>query len=90
MAKRKFQVQVEDIEEILEYNEEKRFESRELLTKGIEKLSERDKELLKKHYFELLSLQEIADSVGKTYQNTAVMIHDAQIRLRENIKKMIN
>jgi len=91
MAKRNFQVQVEDIEEILKYDEKDRFEAGEdmrLLTAGIEKLSERDKELLKKYYFEWLSLQEIAESSGKSYQNTAKMIHDAKKRLKEKITEI--
>jgi len=91
MARRNFQIPFENIEEILKYDEENRFEAREdlrLLTEAIERLSERDNCFLKKCYFEWLSLQEIADSAGESYQNTAKMIHDAKKRLKEKIKQI--
>lgn len=88
LAKQNFRVSLEQIEEMLTYDEEKRLDAREKLKQtwdAIEKLSPRDRDVLKKHYFEWRSLQEIADSVGERYGTTAKIIHDAKKRLMEKL-----
>ncbi|MCP4346050.1 MAG: sigma-70 family RNA polymerase sigma factor [Desulfobacterales bacterium] len=89
LAKQNFRVPIEEIEEMLVYDEEKRLDAREklkMIQNAMEKLSPRDRDVLKKHYFEWKSLQEIADSVGERYGTAAKIIHDAKKRLMESFK----
>ncbi|RLC11696.1 MAG: hypothetical protein DRI57_18570 [Deltaproteobacteria bacterium] len=63
LAKRNLQIQTEDIAEMLTYDDQERLDAREYLTlirDAMKKLPQRDRKVLKKYYFEWISLKEIA------------------------------
>ena len=54
-----------------------------------EKLSRRDHEVLKKYYFEWISLKEIASGLAKSYGTTAKILHDTRKRLKKSVTEML-
>ncbi len=91
IGKRNFQVQVEDIEGMLKHDEADRLEAREslrLTLDAMEKLSPRDKEVIRQYFLECRCLKEIAASIRKSYGTTATIISRARQRLRKMVGKI--
>lgn len=92
VAKRNFKLQIEDIEAMLIYDEDKRLEAREKLKitiEAIENLPPGDtKEMLRQHLLEFKSLTEIAASMNKQYGTVAVMLSRAKEKLKHSIQEI--
>jgi RNA polymerase sigma factor (sigma-70 family) len=92
VAKRNFKLQIEDIEAMLIYDEDKRLEAREKLKitiAVIEKLEPGDsKEVLRQHLLEFKSLREIAASMNKQYGAVATMLSRAKEKLEDSIQEI--
>jgi len=92
LSRKKFQIPVDQIEGMVFQNDaaspiekEKRMEK---LFAALEDLSERDKYVLKQKFFEMRSLDEIADSIGTKKQTTYQILSRAKKRLKLEIQKI--
>ena len=66
------------------YDEEKE-ERLQRLEKAVEELPEQDRQIIRWHYYDNVSLQQIAERLGQTENNIKVRI----FRIRERLKKKI-
>jgi len=93
LGKRNFQIPIEDIEEVLTYDERERFDARENLRitmEAMEKLSPRDREILRQYFLECKCLKDIAASFDKPYGTASAIVSRAKKRLKKLIGKKIS
>lgn len=78
-----------EIPETLTYEEDESICNEEMLEKlaiGLETLDERSKKLIIRHYYDGISLKEVADEIGISYIYTKVLHRKALLSLKKYIK----
>lgn len=87
LRNRPFFEELEDIEEILRYDED--FESREklrIVEETIETMSKRDRFILIQAFYHWKSLKELSSEIGDSYGTVAKRLHDARRRLKKQVE----
>jgi RNA polymerase sigma-70 factor (ECF subfamily) len=93
LGKQNFRMPIDELREMLAYNEKDRIEAREELKitlEAMEKLPARDREVLRLYFLECRSLEEIAESIGKSYGTASTIISRAKKKLRKLVEDKLN
>ncbi len=92
LLKQKDLVPIEDVQELLKFDEKNRFDAREMLDiiwKSIETLCPRDNVVLKLFYFQRKSLSEIAVVIDRSKKTTQTIKDRAKEKLMKQLAELI-
>ncbi len=92
LSKQRFTVLVDDVVELMSYNNEGLFDSIEKLRvveSVMNEMSEKDQNILKMFYFDELSISEVAKEIGKSSKTTQTAKDRARKKLTKKVEERL-